>query len=91
MVSRAEKELENEQMAHWWAKKEAEYEAGAIVAWDGDGGSSGSGAWVAGRLRASRACGVARCGEALPGAGPCRGLPRAPENTAKSRIYHIIL
>ena len=32
-------------MAHW-AKKEAEYEAGAIVTWDGDGGSSGSGAWV---------------------------------------------
>ena len=33
-------------MAFWWAKKEAEYEAGAIVGWDGDGGSSGSGAWL---------------------------------------------
>ena len=45
-ASKAEKELESEQMAFWWAKKEAEYEAGAIVMWDGDGGSSGSGAWV---------------------------------------------
>ena len=45
-TSRHEKELEGEQMAFWWAKKEAEYEAGAIVGWDGDGGSSGSGAWV---------------------------------------------
>ena len=33
-----EKDLEREQMAFWWAKKEAEYEAGAIVGWDGDGG-----------------------------------------------------
>ena len=33
-------------MAYWWAKKEAEYASGAIVAWDGDAGSSSSGAWV---------------------------------------------
>ena len=42
----AEKDLEREQMAFWWSKKDAEYAAGAIVGWDGDGGSSGSGAWV---------------------------------------------
>ena len=41
-----ERALEEEQMAYWWAKKEAEYSSGAIVTWDGDGGSSGSGAWV---------------------------------------------
>ena len=44
-----EKQAEREQMAYWWARKRAEYEGGAVAQWSETGGSSGSGAWVAGR------------------------------------------
>ena len=41
-----ERDLEQDQMAYWWARKEAEYATGAVVVWNEDGGSSGSGAWL---------------------------------------------
>ena len=41
-----QKEAESQQMAYWWARKEAEREAGAVLHWDEDAGSRGTGAFV---------------------------------------------